>query len=126
MAAITLTQEQKDLLKVDPLFRKYFVDCIMGDDVGGISYLLRLTSYVEPAQAIAWIVARQIRSNPDIVNNDNMLVEFMTIQMNVRDIDKLEDSVVGSILDQVKSHLNTSNRIGLLVADYFAEKGKNW
>jgi hypothetical protein len=126
MAEVALTQEEKDTLKLDSNFKKFLQDSIMSDDVGGVGYLLRLTNFASVAQAIAYIVSRQIRSNPDIVYADNSLLNYLTIQMNVRDIDKKEDSGGGSLLDQVKAYLGTSNRINLLVEDYLAEKGKNW
>jgi hypothetical protein len=126
MAAVALTQEEKDALKQNADFRKYLVDSIMGDDFGGIGYILRLGSFADPAQAISYIVARQIRSNPSIVHEDQQLLNYLTIQINVRDIDKKDDEAVGDLLAQVIAYLNAANRINLIVQDYFAEKGKNW
>jgi hypothetical protein len=137
---ITLTQEEKDILRVDPEYRKYFIDSIMGDDAGGVGYLLRLTAFVDTVQAIAWVVARSVRKTPNIVRQDPTLLDFIDVQINVRDIDKKDDSIVvpptegpgGEIIEpteaeillaQTIGYLNAANRITLLVGDYMANKG---
>lgn len=126
MAVVALTQAQKDTLKLDPAFKKYFVDNIYGDDFGGIGFLLRLSSFVTIPQAIAFITARAIQSRPEIVENDTNLLTFMMTRMTVRDIDRLENAGGGTLYDQVTAYLNASNRINLLIEDYFAEKGKGY
>jgi len=137
---VPLTQTEKDMLKANPGYRKYFTDSIMGDDAGGVSFLLRLTSMVDTVQAIAWVVARQVRKTANIVLQDPTLLDFIDIQINVRDIDKKEDSIVVPptevpggdpippteaevLLAQVIGYLNGANRITLLVGDYMANKG---
>jgi hypothetical protein len=128
---VPLTQEEKDILRADPEYRKYFEDSIMGDDAGGVGFLLRLTSMVDTTQAIAWVVARSVRKTPNIVRQDPSLVDFMDIQIQVRDIDKKEDSISiaspeeenDELLAQVIGYLNADNRITLLVGDYMANKG---
>jgi hypothetical protein len=137
---VPLTQDEKDTLRGNPDYKKYFIDSIMGDDAGGVAFLLRLTSMVDTVQAIAWVVARSIRKSPNIVGQDPILLDFMDVQINVRDIDKKEDSIVvpptevpggdpippteGEILlAQVIGYLNAANRITLLVGDYMANRG---
>jgi len=120
---VPLTQEEKDTLRLDPNYKKYFQDSIMGDDAGGVSFLLRLTSMVDTVQAIAWVVARAIRKEPNIVFQDPTLLNFIDVQINVRDIDKKDDAAPGELLDQVIAYLNAANRITLLVGDYMANKG---
>jgi len=137
---VPLTQEEKDILRADPEYRKYFVDSIMGDDAGGVAFLLRLTAMVDTVQAIAWVVARSVRKTPNIVFQDPTLLDFIDVQINVRDIDKKEDSIMPDevlgddglpippteaeiLLAQVIGYLNGANRITLLVGDYMANKG---
>jgi hypothetical protein len=132
---VALTQDEKDILNADSNYRKYFIDSIMSDDFGGVSFLLRLTSMVDTVQAIAWVVSRQIRKTPNIVFQDPTLLDFINVQINVRDIDKKDDAIVvppedgvdpteGEILlAQVTGYLNAANRINLLVGDYLANKG---
>jgi hypothetical protein len=137
---VPLTQEEKDILKADPEYRKYFVDSIMGDDYGGVGFLLRLTSAVDLTQVIAIVVARSVRKTPNIVFQDPTLLDFIVVQINVRDIDKKDDSIVvpptegpeGEIIEptegeillgQTIGYLNAANRINLLVGDYMANKG---
>jgi hypothetical protein len=120
---VALTQSEKDQLRADPKYKKYFQDSIMGDDAGGVGFLLRLTSAVDITQVIAIVVARAIRKEPNIVFQDPTLLNFIDVQINVRDIDKKEDSVQGELLQQVTAYLNADNRITLLVGDYMANKG---
>jgi hypothetical protein len=137
---VPLTQEEKDTLRADPEYRKYFIDSIMGDDYGGVGFLLRLTSMTDTVQAIAWVVARSIRKAPNTVFQDPTLLDFIDVQINVRDIDKKDDSIMPDevlgedglpippteeeiLLAQVIGYLNAANRINLLVGDYMANKG---
>lgn len=125
MAVIALTQTEKDTLKADAAFKKYLTDSIMGA-AGGVGYLLRLTTFVSVAQAIAYIVARQVRADISVVSGDSKLVDYFFIQMNVRDIDKKDDAGGGDLISQTIAYLNGASRIDILVGDYFAEKGKHW
>lgn len=128
MAAVALTNSQINSLKSSTVFREYLQDAVLGDDTGGCGYLLRLASTVDLVQFVQLVVARQIEKNQSILTNDSNLVPFIILRMVVRDIDKLDNAVVGGegreLEDQVIAYLNASNRINLLVADYLAEKGK--
>ena len=115
----TLTQAQVKQLKTDQDFKDYLVYKVLSDDVGGVGYLLRLTT-MSDQQAPWFIFAKQVRSNPNLVENDGILVQFILQQMNVRDIDK--KNAGSDLVADVIAYLNESNRINLLVQDYLTEK----
>lgn len=120
MTLANLTQANKDELKEDASFRKFLADSIMFQ----ATYLLGLSAFDSQANAQAFVYSKKLREAPTTVKNDPYLVEYCLIQMQIRGLAKLDSDTVGSVADQTISALTSG--VGYLVADYFAEKTKEY
>lgn len=128
MAVVNLTQEEREVVKSNNLFKQFIVNSIFAPatQAGGVSYYLALVSFANVQQAKAYVVSLMIQTQPSIVTQDQQLMDFIMTRMLVRDLDKKEDSAGPDLIDQVKAFLNTSTNILFLVDDYLAEKSKPW
>lgn len=122
-AQTTLTQAQTDTLLSSSIFRQYLTDIITNQAV----YFLGQNSF-DKTSADSYHYARLIRSNPNLISGDNNLNAYMLIQMAIRGLNKSDNATTGSVQKKVQVYLNTGNPApkDYIIADYFADKTKNY
>ena len=121
-AQTTLTQSEKETLAGDPTFRSYLIASILGDDTGGVAYLLNLTSFANVDQAKAFFYSKQIEKSNSIVAGDASMVNTIMLRMTTAGIDKRNAGTSETLVADTIAYLGGSVRIDGLVQYYLVLK----